>query len=68
MTTLNQVNMELNAAGADAQLYKGNGYMYFEGQATETWKSTIVSGISSVKQMSVEQWVYTFFEMAANGN
>lgn len=63
MTTLNKINKYLKRMNIDAEILAGKGYIYFTGPATSTWRETIVGGLYSVRELTVDQGQALFGEM-----
>lgn len=55
--TLKAVNKALNSAGVGAELFKGDGYYYFIGNAMNHCQEQGVYGVRLLSDLSIEQWV-----------
>ncbi|MNJ07200.1 hypothetical protein D3C81_365180 [compost metagenome] len=51
------VNKALKATGLDCEIFKGEGYYYFNGPAVEMAEEQGVYGVRFLSDMSVAQWV-----------
>lgn len=54
--TTKAVNKALVANGINAEIVRGEGYWYFSGEGTGTWKSTSVYTMR-LNDLSVHEWV-----------
>jgi len=61
--TLKAVNAEITKRGLNLELFKGQGYFYFSGDACNLRQSTSVM-VNSLNQLTLEQWVEEAVEMA----
>lgn len=63
MLTTKQVVKAIKAKfGVDVEMYKGNGYYYFEGDCVDGCQSTSVY-VNTLNQLSLEQWLFEFSSM-----
>lgn len=62
MTTLASVNKALKKAGIDAELVKGKGYYWFDGDEASGWYSNSVP-VFHVSQLSEEQWIAAYHSL-----
>ena len=62
--TFARVNAALKAAGIDAELVQGDGYLYFAGPAVEFASSTSVA-VCRLNHLSIESWLYEARTIAA---
>lgn len=60
--TVDQVNHALKAAGIDAEIVRGNGYLYFTGPGLESWFTTSVP-VCYLSQKKVAGWVQAYRDL-----
>lgn len=64
--TLANVNKALKAAGFEAELVKGKGYLWFDGDEPSGWYSSVVEVCYPNHIPTVEGWVEKYKTMKAD--
>ena len=60
------VNKGLKDRGIKERLFKGDGYFYFAQGDAYNWKSSMVCGVHSANDLTLEQWICEYNALKAD--